>query len=493
MPQRQPSHDSFESFATPGAAGAAVVLIVDAGRRRGWWRTRGASLPAAIHQAMPNAVVETHAERRISSVKARRAAVARLRQRLRHLTTTAQRRPVFVATHGHGGSLVLRSLQEESLDGRVDGVICLGTPFVYVWRRQLGPLLTDLVCALPVFVFAAWLAAAAALFAAGFLNRPGLAFAAGGALVAATIAMLTVGRTGRALRAACDRMERDASQLAALPTLRQTPLLVLSTANEGVARLPWPERMAQAALAELGRTLGCSAAVVTRIGATLRTWKARSVLMLSLAGVGGIAVTANFAGVATVATLAVPLASVAALIVAVLVAFVVATVCVTMLATVTFVGASLASMRQLPSFGPERLVHRLFASVSADRVPFGFPGVSAPPLSTGRTADIALQAQALAVDWIHTRTGRALPPGANVDPIERIENIAKSASVRGTAAARPKPVVELAVSREALADDARVHSLVRPEFVPSPRPEFIAPTAWLPAGMAPAALASHAS
>lgn len=486
MPERQPSHDSFESFATPGAAGAAVVLIVDAGRRRGWWRPREASLPAAIHQAMPNAVVETHAERRISSVKARRAAVARLRQRLRHLTTAAQGRPVFVATHGHGGSLVLRSLQEESLDGRVDGVICLGTPFVYAWRRQVGPLLTDLVCALPVFVFAAWLAAAAALFAAGFLNRPGLAFTSGGALIAATIAMLTVGGTGRALRAACDRMERDASQLAALPTLRQTPLLVLSTANEGVARLPWPERMAQAALAELGRTLGCSAAVVTRSRATLRTWKARSALLLSLAGVAGIAVTANLAGVATVAALAVPVASVAALIVA----FVVATVCVTMLATVGFIGATFASMRQLPSFGPERLVHRLFASVSADRVPFGFPGVSAPPLSTGRAADIALQAQALAVDWIRTRTGRALPPGANVDPIE---NIAKSASVRGTATARPKPVVALAVSREALADDARVQSLVRPEFVPSPRPEFVAPTAWLPAGMTPATLASHAS
>ena len=51
MPQSQTCRESFESFAAPAATRAPIVLMVDAGPRRRWWRRFGATLPAAIHQA----------------------------------------------------------------------------------------------------------------------------------------------------------------------------------------------------------------------------------------------------------------------------------------------------------------------------------------------------------------------------------------------------------------------------------------------------------
>lgn len=58
-----------------------------------------------------------------------------------HLTRMMAEHPDashFVVGHSHGGSVALYALLRDKLSNRVDGVICLSTPFISVRERYLG-------------------------------------------------------------------------------------------------------------------------------------------------------------------------------------------------------------------------------------------------------------------------------------------------------------------------------------------------------------------
>ena len=75
----------------------------------------------------------------MNSFGGRRAAAERLRRKLARLSAVYPNARRFVIAHSHGGNVTLLALGANDAQ-RVDGVVCMATPFLHLGWRDLGPM-----------------------------------------------------------------------------------------------------------------------------------------------------------------------------------------------------------------------------------------------------------------------------------------------------------------------------------------------------------------
>ncbi len=74
-----------------------------------------------------------------NSVRARRDAAARLKRKLELRLRQYPGARHYIVCHSHGGNIALLALAGSDLEKRIDGVVCLATPFFLARERDLGP------------------------------------------------------------------------------------------------------------------------------------------------------------------------------------------------------------------------------------------------------------------------------------------------------------------------------------------------------------------
>lgn len=77
--------------------------------------------------------------------RARSHGLKRLKAHVSEIRERAANEDIYFIAHSHGGNIVLDLLQQEALDGVVRGVICMNTPFLIMFKRNLDASLRTLV------------------------------------------------------------------------------------------------------------------------------------------------------------------------------------------------------------------------------------------------------------------------------------------------------------------------------------------------------------
>ena len=85
-----------------------------------------------------------------NSISARRGAADALAAHLHRLIAQWPNAGHYVVGHSHGGNVAFQALADPVLNGRIDGLICLSTPFLTVTDRELGPVGQSVLWWVPV-------------------------------------------------------------------------------------------------------------------------------------------------------------------------------------------------------------------------------------------------------------------------------------------------------------------------------------------------------
>ena len=85
-----------------------------------------------------------------NSTSARRGAVDALAAHLHRLIAQWPNARHYVVGHSHGGNVAFQALADPVLNGRIEGLVCLSTPFLTVTDRELGPVGQSVLWWVPV-------------------------------------------------------------------------------------------------------------------------------------------------------------------------------------------------------------------------------------------------------------------------------------------------------------------------------------------------------
>jgi pimeloyl-ACP methyl ester carboxylesterase len=155
-----------------------------------------------------------------NSISARRAAVNDL---VAHLHAVIEQWPTaehYVVAHSHGGNVAFQALADAMLNKRIQGLVCLSTPFLTIMRRELGPVGRTVLWWLPVLL----------IFYAGVFVLHQLALSDNDALGAVwlVIAVAAGFLTSRLLT----RLEASVAESLKYPAVDPSKVLILRAAGD---------------------------------------------------------------------------------------------------------------------------------------------------------------------------------------------------------------------------------------------------------------------
>ena len=132
---RQPPEDAL-----PDHPVAVITLVHGTWARRASWTLPGSPLRRMLARASAGPVVfERFAWSGRNSISARQYAVRDLQRHLHAVTQQWPRARHYVVAHSHGGNIAFHALGDRVLHDRIQGLVCLSTPFLTVTSRDLGP------------------------------------------------------------------------------------------------------------------------------------------------------------------------------------------------------------------------------------------------------------------------------------------------------------------------------------------------------------------
>jgi len=219
-------HTLVEHPGNPPDARDVVVLVHGTYQPEAAWTLPTSLLSQEVRRALPDAGLYRFRWTGRNSHQARLAAGAALRAELTRLRGACDTRRIGVVTHSHGGNVLMYALGQG--DARVDGAVCMATPFLYVretgsrlsfWDRYFIVLITALG------LVGLWWAAVAAWRAGFYIDAVLLYAFCLVALVVLSAFVTAVARHGTASR----------RWPLALPTLPQETLLLLRPTGDEAA------------------------------------------------------------------------------------------------------------------------------------------------------------------------------------------------------------------------------------------------------------------
>lgn len=114
--------------------------------RRSKWTSPDSDFVRSVRSLLPGDVsVYSHTWSGANSQKARRQASTELKQKL---IDQFERHPAaahFVIGHSHGGNVAMYALDDDSVQSRVNGVLCVNTPFITVTTRHTQNMILFLI------------------------------------------------------------------------------------------------------------------------------------------------------------------------------------------------------------------------------------------------------------------------------------------------------------------------------------------------------------
>jgi hypothetical protein len=120
--------------------GIVVTLVHGTWARRATWTAPGSPLRQTLLRAADAPVLfQQFIWSGRNSISARRRAVNGLVQHLHAVIEQWPNAAHYVVAHSHGGNVAFQALADPRLHERIEGLVCLSTPFLTVMRRDLGP------------------------------------------------------------------------------------------------------------------------------------------------------------------------------------------------------------------------------------------------------------------------------------------------------------------------------------------------------------------
>jgi hypothetical protein len=134
------------SSAGPGgpARGAAshpdlvITLVHGAWARNASWTRADSPLCSAVQAAFPRALLVPCRWSGGNTLRARCRATTALVAHLRGLLVSYPGAHHFVIAHSHGGNIAMYALRDAELQRRLEGLVCLSTPFLHVRPRSVS-------------------------------------------------------------------------------------------------------------------------------------------------------------------------------------------------------------------------------------------------------------------------------------------------------------------------------------------------------------------
>jgi hypothetical protein len=137
----------------PAEPDVVVTLVHGTWARDAEWTLADSALRATIARAAGGSVAfQRFVWSGKNSIAARRRALEGLVAHLRRLIEGWPRARHYVVGHSHGGNVALQALGDAALSGKVDGLVCLSTPFLNATPRELGPVGETALRWLPVLI-----------------------------------------------------------------------------------------------------------------------------------------------------------------------------------------------------------------------------------------------------------------------------------------------------------------------------------------------------
>lgn len=141
------ANDKFENF---------VVLVHGTFARGAEWTHPGSKIASTITNSLPgNSKIISFEWSGHNSHNARLVGGIELGQQLQNLKDSKENASIYIVSHSHGGNVLAYALRDSNVRGSIDGVVCLGTPFIGVKPRSLKPTLRLLkICASLILILA---------------------------------------------------------------------------------------------------------------------------------------------------------------------------------------------------------------------------------------------------------------------------------------------------------------------------------------------------
>lgn len=137
--KREGAADRARCAATDDAGVGLVVTLVHgtAGWCSSWLRERS-RLRAHLESTFPGQIVFCRVPwSGLNSFKARRNGAASLRRKIHENASRWPAARQVVVAHSHGGSLSIEALNDDDCSNKVDGLVCMATPFLTLTRYRL--------------------------------------------------------------------------------------------------------------------------------------------------------------------------------------------------------------------------------------------------------------------------------------------------------------------------------------------------------------------
>jgi len=211
-----------------------------------------------------------------NSPTARAHAAERLRKKLALRLKDRPTARHTIIGHSHGGNVALHAVAGSDLENRIDGIVCLATPFLVAREREIGENHIEYVwAAVALIAFLIVISNFAALRA--FLPLPKIVFLALAALLTVVLALPLIA-LGMKWHAYAGRLCKE---LASPPIDPRRVLIVRSSADEASGALVFAQFMSWLTVRIYLRSQGLYA----RLERTTMRWGANTRLLLAVAAI----------------------------------------------------------------------------------------------------------------------------------------------------------------------------------------------------------------
>jgi hypothetical protein len=116
-----------------------ITLVHGTWARNATWTRAGSPLCSALRTEFPRVLIVPFVWSGANTMRARDKGSQALSAHIRDFILRHPNARHYVIAHSHGGNLAMYALREDDLRRRVDGLVCLSTPFLHVRPREIPP------------------------------------------------------------------------------------------------------------------------------------------------------------------------------------------------------------------------------------------------------------------------------------------------------------------------------------------------------------------
>ena len=120
----------------PKQPDAVITLVHGTWAQNASWTGANSPLCSALRAAFPNVLLVPFRWSGANTLRARHNGSQALSAHLRSFIGSHPAARHYIIAHSHGGNVAMYALREDDLRRRIDGLVCLSTPFLQVRRRE---------------------------------------------------------------------------------------------------------------------------------------------------------------------------------------------------------------------------------------------------------------------------------------------------------------------------------------------------------------------